>query len=105
MWPVALGAVAADAGLGPVDAAVAAAHAAVSGPAWAAVRLLGLDPIAVATVLAALAPMIDRQAGQLSAGTEAGGPAAWSSLPADGGPVVDVAAQAHAGWEVRLFAS
>jgi urease accessory protein len=42
--PVALGALAAAAGLGPVEAAVAAAHGTVTGPASAAVRLLGLDP-------------------------------------------------------------
>ncbi|MGH9164822.1 MAG: urease accessory protein UreF, partial [Acidimicrobiales bacterium] len=44
---VTLGAVARSAGLAPVEAARLAAYAAVTGPATAAVRLLGLDPFAV----------------------------------------------------------
>ena len=50
--PVALGVLAAAAGLGPAEAAVAAAHGTVSGSAGAAVRLLGLDPYAVHGLLA-----------------------------------------------------
>ena len=50
--PVALGVIAAAAGLGPPAAAVAAAHGTVTGPAAAAVRLLGLDPYAVHGLLA-----------------------------------------------------
>jgi urease accessory protein len=99
--PVALGAVAAAAGLGPVEAAVVAAHGTVTGPATAAVRLLGLDPYAVHALLASLAPDCDRIAA-LSA-ERALDPI--DALPAAGAPLLDIGAEVHATWEVRLFAS
>jgi urease accessory protein len=112
MWPVpdepaephhavAFGIVAAAAGLAPVDAALAAAYTAVTGPAGAAVRLLGLDPYAVQALLAALAPMCDETAAR--AASYADGPA--SDLPAAGAPLLDITAEIHATREVRLFAS
>lgn len=52
--PLALGAAAHAAGATPEEAALAAAYHAVTGPATAAVRLLGLDPVAVHAVLAGL---------------------------------------------------
>ena len=99
--PVALGALAAAAGLGPLEAAVAAAHGTVTGPASAAVRLLGLDPYAVHALLAGLAPEIDRIAA--SAAARIGDPV--DALPAAGAPLLDIGAELHATWEVRLFAS
>jgi urease accessory protein len=99
--PVALGAVAAAAGLEPFAAAVAAAHGTVTGPAGAAVRLLGLDPYAVHALLAALAPACDRIAAEAAA--RAGDPV--DELPAAGAPLLDIGAEQHAAWEVRLFAS
>jgi urease accessory protein len=99
--PVALGALAAAAGLGPAEAAVAAAHGTVTGSASAAVRLLGLDPYAVHGLLARLAPEIDRIAAQAAA--RAGDPV--DDLPAAGAPLLDIGAELHATWEVRLFAS
>jgi urease accessory protein len=98
---VALGVLAAAAGLRPVEAAVAAAHGSVSGPASAAVRLLGLDPYAVHALLAALAPEIDRVAAD--AAGRIGDPV--DALPAASAPLLDVGAELHATWEVRLFAS
>ncbi|WP_181958297.1 urease accessory protein UreF [Nonomuraea deserti] len=56
--PVALGVAAHAAGAAPEDAALAAAYHAVSGPATAAVRLLGLDPVAVHGLLADLTPAL-----------------------------------------------
>jgi urease accessory protein len=102
-WPVALGAVAAAAGLDAEATAVLAGMSAVSGPAWAAVRLLGLDPLAVATVLADLTPAVERVAADSLrwAATDRDP----SDLPAPGGPLLDVGAEDHATWEVRLFAS
>ncbi|GLY96040.1 urease accessory UreF family protein [Actinoplanes sp. NBRC 103695] len=99
--PVALGVVAAAAGLDPLAAATAAAHGTVTGPASAAVRLLGLDPYTVQGLIAALAPECDRIAAA-SAGT-ANDPV--DELPADGAPLLDIGAEHHASWEVRLFAS
>ncbi|HEX8630365.1 MAG TPA: urease accessory UreF family protein, partial [Catenuloplanes sp.] len=99
--PVALGLVAGAAGLGPREAAVAAAYGAVTGPASAAVRLLGLDPYRVHSLLAGLAGDCDAVAA-LAVGT-AGDPV--DALPAAGAPLLDIGAELHASWEVRLFAS
>ncbi len=59
MWPLSVGAVAANAGVGRHGAAIVAAQASVSGPAWAAVRLLGLDPFSVAALLAEMTAAVD----------------------------------------------
>ena len=99
--PVALGVVAAAGGLGPAEAAVAAAHGTTSGAASAAVRLLGLDPYAVHGLLARLAPECDRIAADAAA--RADDPV--DDLPAAGAPLLDIGAELHATWEVRLFAS
>ena len=99
--PLVLGAGVAMAGGTPVLAARAAALAACSGPASAAVRLLGLDPFAVQAMLARLAPDIDTcaEAAALAAGQPP------QSLPCDGAPAVDLLADFHLTAEVRLFAS
>jgi urease accessory protein len=99
--PVALGALAAAAGLTPGAAAVAAAHGTTTGAASAAVRLLGLDPYAVHALLARLAPECDRVAAVAAA--RSGDPV--DELPAAGAPLLDIGAEHHATWEVRLFAS
>ena len=97
--PVALGVVAAAAGLGPREAAVAAAHGSLTGPATAGVRLLGLDPFAVHALLAALAPDVDA----VAAAVRPHDPV--DDLPAGSAPLLDLGAEHHATWEVRLFAS
>jgi urease accessory protein len=99
--PVALGVVAAAAGLDPLGAATAAAHGTVTGAASAAVRLLGLDPYAAHGLIAALAPECDRIA------ADAVGRVAdpVDARPAAGAPLLDIGAEHHASWEVRLFAS
>ena len=99
--PVALGAVAAAAGLSPSSASAAAVHEAVAGPATAAVRLLGLDPFSLHAALARLGPELDAiaAAGAAQARTPP------EELPAWGAPLLDVLAERHATWEVRLFAS
>jgi urease accessory protein len=99
--PTALGVLARAAGLGPGEAAVAAAHGVVTGAASAAVRLLGLDPYAVHGLIARLAPDGDRIAAE--AARRAGEPV--DDLPAAGAPLLDIGAEHHATWEVRLFAS
>ncbi|AVT40354.1 urease accessory protein UreF [Plantactinospora sp. BB1] len=99
--PVALGIVAATAGLAPVEAALAGAYGTVSGPASAAVRLLGLDPYAVHALLAELAGPCDRLAALAAAGADD----PVDRLPADSAPLLEIGAEVHASWEVRLFAS
>ncbi|MFY1671763.1 urease accessory protein UreF [Plantactinospora sp. WMMB334] len=99
--PVALGVVAAAAGLAPAEAAVAGAYGAVSGPASAAVRLLGLDPYAVHAIVAGLAGECDRLGAE--AATLVDEPV--DLLPADSAPLLEIGAEIHASWEVRLFAS
>jgi urease accessory protein len=94
--PVALGVVAAAAGLTPAQAALTAAYGTVTGPASAAVRLLGLDPYATHALVARLAPECDAVAARATTVDE---------LPACSAPLLDIMAEAHATWEVRLFAS
>jgi urease accessory protein len=99
--PVVLGAASSAAGLFPEHAALAAAYASIAGPASAAVRLLGLDPFATQAVLTSLATECERVAGAATArSTEPVG-----ELPAASAPLLDIGAEVHASWEVRLFAS
>jgi len=100
--PIVLGALVGVAGGSPYDAAMAVAYLSVSGPASAAVRLLGLDPFAVNAVVARL----DLAAVCSEAAAVAGEDPA--SLPSPGSPALDLFAEAHARHhqeEVRLFAS
>jgi urease accessory protein len=99
--PVAMGVVAAAAGLSAHEAATVMAYSTVSGSASAAVRLLGMDPYQVSGVIAELAAECDALAGR--AVVHAGGPI--DDLPADAAPLLDISAEDHAAWEVRLFAS
>jgi urease accessory protein len=99
--PIALGILAGAAGLEPVDAALVTAYGAVTGPASAAVRLLGLDPYEVQALLSALAPACDETATTAARYAEADP----TELPAAGAPLLDIGAEVHASWEVRLFAS
>jgi urease accessory protein len=95
---VALGAAASAAGLAPVDAALVAAYGSVAGPASAAVRLLGLDPLAVAGIVASFGDRLDRIARAAVAQD-------LDELPASCAPLLDIDAEHHATWEGRLFAS
>jgi urease accessory protein len=99
--PIVLGAATAVAGGGPGEAAAIAAYGAVTGPASAAVRLLGLDPLAVHRTLAELAPHIDEVAGR-AAGHAGGDPA---GLPAASAPLLDLYAELHLRADLRLFES
>jgi urease accessory protein len=99
--PLVLGAGVALAGGDAALAARAAALGMCTGPASAAVRLLGLDPYGVQQLLARLAPEIDDCA-SLAAASTASEP---RSLPAQGAPALDLLADHHLTAEVRLFAS
>jgi urease accessory protein len=99
--PIAFGAAGTAAGLTAHDVAAAAALGSVTGPANAATRLMGIDPDAVTTVLAALEPHVRDTA---DAATEAAlGP--HSELPSFSATRLDISAEHHSTWEVRLFAS
>ncbi|MER6027063.1 urease accessory UreF family protein [Streptomyces sp. NPDC001851] len=103
--PVVLGLAARAAGLGPDDAAYCAAYESVSGPATATVRLLSLDPFDATGVLARLAPELDRVAVTAVEAARRALDEGVDALPAASGPLLEVGAEWHAGWPVRLFAS
>jgi urease accessory protein len=103
--PVVLGVTARAAGLTPLDAAQCAAYESVSGPATAAVRLLSLDPLDATALLARLTDQLDDVA-QCAADAAARVPNHdIGVLPAASAPLLDIIAQRHAAWNVRLFAS
>uniref|UniRef100_UPI000A4256A6 urease accessory UreF family protein n=1 Tax=Actinomadura kijaniata TaxID=46161 RepID=UPI000A4256A6 len=85
----------------PHQAAAITAYHAVTGPASAAVRLLGLDPLAVHRALADLADAVDAVATEAAA--HADGP--WADLPAASAPVLDLYAELHVRADLRLFES
>jgi urease accessory protein len=99
--PVAFGASAAAAGVDEYETAAAAALASVTGPAGAAARLLILAPEAVTAALAGLSAQVHLVA--TAAARVALGPA--EDLPSVCALALDISAEQHATWEVRLFAS
>jgi len=97
--PVVTGVCVRAGGGGAADAALAGAYLSVSGSAAAAVRLIGVDPLAVGAMLAGLAPQIESVAVRAGDSVQAG------RLPDDAAPWLDVLAEQHAEREVTLFAS
>jgi urease accessory protein len=95
------GAAAAVAGVADADVAVVTLHGAVQLATSAAVRLLGLDPYAVARSVADLAPHLAAVAAEVTAATGAD-PA---DLPAAGAPMLDLWLAHHTAADGRLFAS
>lgn len=103
--PVVLGVAARAAGLEAVDAAYCAAYESVSGPASATVRLLSLDPFDATGVLARLAPEVDRVADRAVEAARVVVDEGVDALPAASAPLLEISAEVHAAWAVRLFAS
>ncbi|TPQ18488.1 urease accessory protein UreF [Streptomyces sporangiiformans] len=103
--PVVLGVAARAAGLGAVDAAYCSAYESVGGPATATVRLLSLDPFEATGVLARLAPDLDRVADRAGEVARCAVEEGVDVLPAVSAPLLEISAEAHAAWPVRLFAS
>jgi urease accessory protein len=109
--PIVLGAATAAAGGTAAQAATIAAYGSVTGPAAAAVRLLGLDPLATHRMLAGLAPDVDAVAARAAAAAgsgltgDTGGGGGWAGLPALSAPVLDLYAERHIQSEMRLFES
>jgi urease accessory protein len=113
---VVLGWVARAAGLSPDEAASLALHNILMGGAAAAVRLLSVDMADTAAVVAGLAPLADRIVRQTSPSLDFGAANGseprpgtilerFSGGPAWSAPALEVRAEDHARWEVRLFAS
>ncbi|MEU6368875.1 urease accessory UreF family protein [Streptomyces sp. NPDC046931] len=103
--PVVLGLAARAAGLGAQDAAYCSAYESVSGPATAVVRLLSLDPFDASAVLARLAPELDRVADRAGEAARRVPSDGVEALPAASAPLLEITAEDHATWPVRLFAS
>ncbi|CAN5906784.1 urease accessory UreF family protein [soil metagenome] len=101
MQPLALGAVARVAGIGDRDVAWVSLFATATTPAGAAVKLLGLDPLAVHRMVAEL----DEDLGGLVDEAMAAADRPLAALPAPSSFLVDVSADRHALQEGRLFAS
>ncbi|WP_031464757.1 urease accessory protein UreF [Sciscionella sediminilitoris] len=101
--PIALGIAAGASGLEQAQAAELSVHHLIGGACSAAIRLLGLDPLAVAALSAGLAPLAEQTAeAGVSAANTARTPA---ELPSASTPCPDVLAQLHEQSEVSLFAS
>jgi urease accessory protein len=103
MWSVALGTVGRIAGLSELQVAIAASYASISGPAFSAVRLLGLDPYRISAMLSRMSPRVDEiaeLARRWSTGTKS-----LRELPAVASPLQEIAAEERERWEVRLFVS
>ncbi len=77
----------------------------MSGPATAVVRLLSLDPFEATGVLARLAPELDAVAAAAAAAALRVREEGIDALPASSAPLLDVMAEQHAAWAVRLFAT
>ncbi|MEV3919540.1 urease accessory protein UreF [Actinomadura coerulea] len=103
--PVVLGVAARTAGLTPRNAAQAAAYDSVSAPVTAAVRLLGLDPFQAAAVAARLAGDMEDVAAEAARHAARLPVDGVDALPAASAPLLDITAEQHAAWPVRLFAS
>ncbi len=99
--PVAMGGVAVAAGVSAFDAAALALHHAAATPIQAATKIAGLDPLAMAAMIARLAPTIEALAEAASVAAE--GPLA--DLPCAAAPMIEIAATRHADTDNRLFAT
>jgi urease accessory protein len=99
--PVVMGTAAAAFGLAPGDAALAVLHETVAAPGAAAAKLMRIDPFDVSAALARVTARLDRLA-QAAVGH---GDTPASDLPAEGSPMLDIAAEHHKEQQVRLFAS
>jgi urease accessory protein len=99
---VVVGVVARAAGLRPEDAALLPPHGLLAGGAAAAPRLLAVDTADVMAIALDLAGLADEVA---AAGAAAAGTGTLADGPAWCAPLLELRAEDHARWEVRLFAS
>jgi urease accessory protein len=99
LQPVALGVVATHAGCSPNEAALCVTHAAAAALTSAALRLLGLDPFAVAGVLVDLRGSVSEVAGSVTSIQDP------EDLPATSTPFAELDPELQATIEPRLFGS
>jgi urease accessory protein len=99
--PIVLGVATAATGGTPEQAATITAYGVVTGSASAAVRLLGLDPLAVQRMLVELAGTVDSVAAEAAAYADED----WARLPAVSAPILDLFAELHLRSDIRLFES
>jgi urease accessory protein len=97
--PIVLGAATAAAGGTPSDAATIALHHLAAAVSTAAIRLLGLDPIGVASVQARSVAL----ARDLVADVDVWATALPAHLPARSGALTEILAEDHGQWDARLF--
>ncbi len=102
--PLVLGAATRAGGGDTRDAALLATHHLLGGACSAALRLLGLDPLAVAAAQAGLdaTEIVEEAVAAAEVAVAANDP---DSMPATSGPMTELLAAAHAQQEVTLFAS
>ncbi len=103
--PIVLGAATAAAGGTPFDAATIALHHVATAVSTAAIRLLGLDPIGVASVQACGVHLGAQLLIRDEPGTNV---EVWSRsdpahLPARSGALTEILAEDHGHWDARLF--
>jgi urease accessory protein len=98
---IAFGVIADAAGIDARGASQIVLHSMATACATAAVRLLGIDPFDVHAMLAGFGADLDALAARAVIEAET----AIDDLPATSGPLVEILAEDHATWEVRLFAS
>jgi len=96
---IASGALTAAAGGTPDEAARLALHHLTAAVTGAAVRVLGLDPVAVAALQADTASSADR----LVASADRWATCPAGELPATGGALSEILAEDHGAWTARLF--
>lgn len=97
--PVVLGALVGAAGGSPTDAASLAFHHLAAAVTSAAIRLLGLDPMAVAEVQARVSTQTD----VWCADADVWAASSPADLPASGGSLTEILAEDHGRWNARLF--
>ncbi|MGH1503835.1 MAG: urease accessory protein UreF [Acidimicrobiales bacterium] len=97
--PIALGAVVAAAGGDPGDAVALSFHHLTAAVTSAAIRLLGLDPIALAALQARVGARCDAARAD-AAGWATAGPA---TLPAAGGTLTEILGEQHGSLDARMF--
>jgi urease accessory protein len=100
-YPTAVGAVAAVAEATPEEAAEAAAYSSIAGPAFAAQKLLRLDPVDISDLGVEMAPEVNRLAHEAAATSMR----SLSEIPSFGAPALEYLAEEHIARDQKSFAS